>query len=82
MKKITDLKNVGKAALQDLTLLDIHSVEELARQDPSLLFAELERRTQARQNPCVWDVFAAIIPEAAIGQPTTWSEWSAKREIL
>lgn len=82
MKKLCDLKNVGKATLADLVLLEINSVEELARQDATFLFHELERRTNHRQDPCVWDVFAAIIHEAATGEATSWWEWTPKRKNL
>ncbi len=79
-EKMKDLKNVGKATLKDLFLLEIHSVEELADQNPTFLFQELERRTQKRQDPCVWDVFAAIIHEANTGEPTNWWDWTEQRK--
>jgi len=82
MKQLSDLKNVGKATLEDLHLLGIHTVAELSNKDPTALFHELERQTQARQDPCVWDVFAAIIHEAAGGQPTAWWEFTNKRKTL
>lgn len=82
MKKLRDLKNVGKATLADLILLEVNTVEELARQDATFLFQELERRTNHRQDPCVWDVFAAIIHEAATGEASSWWEWTAKRKNL
>ena len=82
MKTLKDLKNVGKATLKDLILLEIHSVEELAKQDPTLLFHELERRTHSQQDPCVWDVFAAIIHEASTGIPTNWWDWTERRKAL
>lgn len=82
MKQLDDLKNVGKATLKDLHLLGIHTVEELSNQDPTLLFHELERLTQIRQDPCVWDVLAAIIHEASGGEPTAWWKWTSKRKTL
>ena len=82
MRKLRDLKNVGKATLGDLTLLGIDSVEKLARQDATFLFHELERLTKHRQDPCVWDVFAAIIHEAATGEATDWWDWTSKRKLL
>lgn len=82
MRKLTDLRNVGIATLADLTLLGISSVEELAFQDATHLFQELERRTRARQDPCVWDVFASIIHEAKTGESTYWWDWTAKRKML
>ena len=80
MKTLKDLKNVGKATLKDLILLEIHSVEELAKQDPTLLFHELERRTHSQQDPCVWDVFAAIIHQANTGQALPWWHFSKMRK--
>lgn len=82
MKKLSDLRNVGKATLGDLELLGIASVENLALQDPTYLFYELERRTQQRQDPCVWDVFASIIHEAITGDATNWWNWTAQRKAL
>lgn len=82
MKQLSDLKNVGKATLEDLHLLGIHTLEELSKKDPTALFHELERRTQTRQDPCVWDVFAAIIHEASGGEPTVWWKWTDKRKVL
>lgn len=82
MKKLSDLKNVGKATLQDLHFLNIYTVEELAQKDPTVLFHELERLTQARQDPCVWDVFAAIIHEASGGKPEVWWKWTRQRKAL
>jgi hypothetical protein len=82
MKKLSDLKNVGKATLGDLELLGIQSVDALKGKDPTVLFHELERLTCARQDPCVWDVFAAIIHEAETGDATAWWEWTRKRKAL
>ena len=36
--RLADFRNVGKATLEDLSLLGIHSVEELSKQDPTELF--------------------------------------------
>jgi hypothetical protein len=81
-KKLQDLKNVGKATLQDLHLLGIYSVSDLSHHDATELFQKLEKVTNKRQDPCVWDVFAAIIHEATIGEPTTWWSWTPKRKAL
>lgn len=82
MKHLQELTNVGKATLKDLEVLEIDSIEKLALQDPTFLFQELERRTQKRHDPCMWDVFAAIIHEARTGTPTKWWEWTPKRKEL
>lgn len=81
-KELKDLKNVGKATLKDLELLEIDSVETLSKQDPTVLFNQLERKTNKRHDPCVWDVFAAIIHEAKGEEPTLWWEWTEHRKKL
>ena len=75
------LRNVGKATLKDLHLLGIETVEELATQDPTHLYKTLEAIT-GPQDPCVWDVFAAIIHEAKTGEATNWWTWTAHRKKL
>lgn len=83
MKKILeDLKNVGPATLKDLKILGLFTVEELALQDPTDLFQRLEKITQSYQDPCVWDVFAAIIHEAKTGEGKVWWHWTKKRKEL
>lgn len=76
------MKNVGKATLKDLEILQIESVEALGLCDSTDLFHRLEIATMKRQDPCVWDVFAAIIHEAKTGEATSWWEWTAKRKNL
>lgn len=82
MKKLADLKNVGKAALEDLAVLEIKSVKELACQDPTALFHKLEELTCNKHDFCVWDVFAAIIHEAKTGDATNWWDWTQGRKEL
>lgn len=67
---------------KQLIFSGIHTVEELSNRDATALFHELERRTQTRQDPCVWDVFAAIIHEASGGKPAVWWELTSKRKSL
>jgi hypothetical protein len=82
VKKLSDLRNVGKSVLQDLALLSIRDVDDLARQDPTVLFHELERLTGKNQDFCVWDVFASIIHEAQTGERIDWWQWTQQRKIL
>ncbi|MBA2307551.1 Mitomycin resistance protein mcrB [Candidatus Dependentiae bacterium] len=77
---LSDLRNVGKATLQDLYLLNIESIEQLAVADPDVLYAKLEAITEKHHDPCVWDVFAAIIHEACTGQKSPWWEWTKIRK--
>jgi hypothetical protein len=81
MKKspLSSLRNVGPATLKDLELLGITTVEQLARAEPDELYERLQQITGQRHDPCVWDVFAAIIHEARTGEKTDWFEWSVRR---
>lgn len=81
-KELKNIKNVGKATLADLHLSGVQSVEELALQNPTDLFYRIEKKSGRRQDPCVWDVFAAIIHQAKTGERTAWWEWTAERKAL
>lgn len=74
------LKNVGQATYKDLTKLGIHSVAELAQEDPDELYVRLQIITNRKHDPCVWDVFAAIIHEARTGIKQSWWEWTKVRK--
>ncbi len=69
---LSSLRNVGPATCADFDLLGITSLAQLARSDPDVLFKRLERITGKRQDPCVWDVFAAAIFEAKTGKARAW----------
>jgi len=61
-------------------LLGITSLHQLAKADPDELYKRLQILTGQRQDPCVWDVFAAIIHEAKTGEKMPWWEWSKVRK--
>ena len=78
--ELLDLMNVGKATFNDLEILGIHTIQELARQDADELYERLQRLTGHKQDSCVWDVFAAIIHEAKTGEKTPWWHWTKIRK--
>jgi hypothetical protein len=71
-ERLSDLRNVGPAAVADLAVLGIETVAQLRTRDPDALVAELEARTLARHDPCVRDVFAAAIHQARTGEALDW----------
>jgi nucleotidyltransferase/DNA polymerase involved in DNA repair len=79
-KQLLKLMNLGKATYKDLELLGISSVAELALADPDELYKRLQQLTGMYHDPCVWDVFAAIIHEAKTGEKTRWWEWTKVRK--
>ena len=79
---LRDLANVGPATLRDLHLLGIRTVPQLARRDAVRLWRTLCRRTGTRHDPCVIDVFMAIIHQARGGRPTPWWKFTPARKRL
>jgi nucleotidyltransferase/DNA polymerase involved in DNA repair len=86
MKKQSDknellsLMNVGKATFQDLQLLNIESIHQLANECPDELYKRLQEITDQKHDPCVWDIFAAAINEARNGKKQPWWEWTKIRK--
>ncbi len=78
--ELLTLMNVGPATLKDLHLLGITSITQLSKQNPDHLYEKLQKITGQKHDPCVWDVFAAIIHEAQTGEKTPWWEWSKIRK--
>jgi hypothetical protein len=62
--ELFSLMNVGPATYKDLEILGIHSIQQLSKADPDELYSRLQEITGHPHDPCVWDVFAAIIHEA------------------
>ena len=78
--ELLSLKNVGPATLKDLELLGIASIKELSKQDPDLLYESIQEITGTKHDPCVWDVFAAIIHEAKTGEKLPWFHFTKVRK--
>ena len=74
------LKNIGPAMRRDLALLGISSVAQLAPREPDALYTALERKTGQRQDPCVWDTFAAAIHQARTGEARPWWHYTPERK--
>jgi Pathogenicity locus len=77
---LAGLRNVGPATLADFELLRITSLEQLAAADADQLYEELQRITKSRQDPCVWDVFAAAIHQARTGEAKDWWAFTPVRK--
>lgn len=80
--RLCDLANVGPAALGDFAVLGIETVAQLATYQPGDLFLNLQRLTSRRQDPCVYDVFAAVIHQAQTGEAKKWWAFTSERKAL
>ena len=83
-RKLEDLFSVGKAVKRDFELLGVRTVAALAKQDPLKLYQRLCRKTGARQEPCVLDVFRAAVAQARDPrlplEQCRWWYWSRVRK--
>jgi hypothetical protein len=80
--KLSDLRNIGRAGLSDFAVLGVESVAQLATCRPGDLFLDLQRLTGKRQDPCVYDVFAAAVHQAKTGEALNWWAFTAQRKVL
>ena len=83
-RQLGDLISIGPAMLRDFDLLGIHSVAQLAKQDPRRMYTRLERLTGSHQDPCVLDTFQAAVAQARDphlpAEKCQWWHWSRKRK--
>lgn len=83
-RTLGDLEGVGKAALADLARLNVHDVDTLARQEPTLLYDRLCKLAGARQDPCVLDVLSCAVAQARDPElppaQRKWWWWSRARK--
>ncbi len=79
---LSDLRNVGPAAMSDFAVLGIETIAQLATYQPGDLFLDLQRLTGKRQDPCVYDVFAAVIHQAQTGEAKNWWAFTGERKAL
>ena len=79
-----DLAGIGPAMLKDFELLQVGSVDQLAKQDPTLLYDDLCRLTGSRQDPCVLDTFCCAVAQARNpnlpAEQRNWWYWSRLRK--
>jgi nucleotidyltransferase/DNA polymerase involved in DNA repair len=83
-RRLKDLISVGPAMLRDFELLRIHSVAELARENPQGLYEKLGRVRREHQDICVLDVFRAAVAQARNprlpAEQCQWWYWSKRRQ--
>jgi hypothetical protein len=82
-QKVTDLinlPNVGRAIARDLRLVGIQNPKDLIGKNAYQLHDELCRVTGEKHDPCVIDVFLAVIDFMEGGDPIPWWEFTAERK--
>jgi hypothetical protein len=83
-RRLEDLISIGPVMLRDFEMLGIRSVTQLARQNPQRMYARLNRVSGQRQDPCVLDVFRAVVAQARNPRlpaaQCQWWYWSRQRK--
>ena len=83
-RQLRHLSGIGKAMLADLSLLQIHSVPQLAASDPDQLFRQLCHLTNSPQDPCVLDTLRCAVAQARNpelpAEQRNWWWWSRQRK--
>ena len=70
--ELQQLPNVGPRTADDLIRLGVRKPSDLARMHPDTMYEKICRLDNQRHDPCVWDVFAAVVDFAKGGPPRRW----------
>jgi hypothetical protein len=78
--RLEDLPNIGKAIATDLRAIGINQPQQLIGKDAFTLYELLCTKTGAIHDPCVLDVFMAVIHFMDGGEPLPWWSFTAERK--
>jgi hypothetical protein len=80
MVRLQQIPNVGPKMAGTLLKLGITSLEDTAGKDPDEMYQELCTIDAKRYDPCVRDVFAAVVSYAEGGPARPWWEFTPERK--
>jgi hypothetical protein len=80
VRTFTDIPNIGKAMAGDFPMIGIARPEEIAGQDPYDMYERLCSATNTRQDPCVLDVFIAVVRFMEGGPVLPWWHYTEERK--
>ncbi|HEY0720261.1 MAG TPA: helix-hairpin-helix domain-containing protein [Gammaproteobacteria bacterium] len=80
IRQLTDLPNIGPSMARDLELIGIHTPQQLVDKDPLQLYQRLCRKSGARQDPCVLDVFISVTRFMSGEEAKSWWSYTAERK--
>jgi hypothetical protein len=78
--RLQAIPNVGPAIASDLLRLGITCLDDLAGQDPDALYGALCALDAQRHDPCVRDVFAAVVAYANGEEARPWWTFTPARK--
>jgi Pathogenicity locus len=78
--RLRAIPNVGPKMAAELIKLGVTRLEGAAGRDPDEMYHELCAIDAKRHDPCVRDVFAAVVSYAEGGPPRPWWEFTPERK--
>jgi Pathogenicity locus len=78
--RLRKIPNVGPKMVADLLKLGVRCLEDAAGRDPDEMYHELCALDTRRHDPCVRDVFAAVVFFAESGPARSWWEFTPQRK--
>ncbi len=78
--RLRKIPNVGSRTAEDLLKLGVARLEDAAGRDPDEMYHELCALDARRHDPCVRDVFAAVVSYAEGGPAKPWWEFTPERK--
>jgi Pathogenicity locus len=78
--RLQSIPNVGPRMAADLLKLGIQRLEDAAGRDPDEMYHELCALDAKRHDPCVLDIFAAVVSQAEGHPARPWWEFTPERK--
>jgi hypothetical protein len=79
-QKFQDIPNVGPRVEDDFRKLGFKKPLDLKGKNPFLMYKTLCVKTKSRQDPCVLDVFMAVVDFANGAPPKAWFSYTKERK--
>lgn len=80
MARLQEISNVGPRMAEDLLKLGIVRLEDAAGRDPDEMYHKLCASDAKRHDPCVKDVFAAVVSQAEGHPARPWWDFTPERK--
>ena len=80
MTQLQEIPNIGPRMAEDLLKLGVSRLEDAAGRDPDEMYHELCALDAKRHDPCVRDVFAAVVSHAEGHLARPWWEFTPERK--
>jgi hypothetical protein len=78
--RLQRIPNVGPKMAADLIKLGVTSLEDATGRDPDEMYHDLCAIDAKRHDPCVRDIFAAVVSHAEGGPARPWWEFTPERK--